>query len=353
MPSQNLADSDSDENKPQPRTGGRAFYVLLVLLLIGVMGIVLFSICEGGSEWNCEFSIGILVAFASMAFGGLFGLLFGIPRSVSKPNNNKPDGHEPTTEPNTNLEQISDWLTKILVGAGLTQLNKIPRKLGDLSAYLAKGMHDLPSDRSFVTAIIIFFGICGFLGAFLWSRIYMAALLEPEQLAKLRKQLTSAGQLLDAKSALRSVLNSTNPPESQIFRSTAHEAMKKAFSVRKEFPTDRALAILMCRVERALNGYESAIRMLTQIITDFKRANKDSGPDFAALLYNRACYKARLGEELQNSGNANKKSELWKEAWDDLGESVKLDPANKEEAENDADLNFLPQVKNRAWNTPA
>jgi len=32
-----------------------------------------------------------------------------------------------TTAPNTNLEQISDWLTKIIVGVGLTQFPQIIR----------------------------------------------------------------------------------------------------------------------------------------------------------------------------------------------------------------------------------
>lgn len=42
--------------------------------------------------------------------------------------------------PSTSLEQVADWLTKIIVGVGLTQLNKIPRKLDSLASYIAMGM---------------------------------------------------------------------------------------------------------------------------------------------------------------------------------------------------------------------
>ena len=132
---------------------------------------------------------------ASLSFGGFFGFLFGMPRTgdqqatpiVSQPVGNSSDnngGQQKNgnssvikTKPNTNLEEISDWLTKILVGAGLTQLSKIPRKLDELSAFVAGGMSDGITAKVFTAAATIFFGVCGFLAVFLWTRLYMAELL--------------------------------------------------------------------------------------------------------------------------------------------------------------------------------
>ena len=69
--------------------------------------------------------------------GGVVGLLFGIPKSVSDPavapippkldtvagDSDAPDTRARSSYAvNTNLEQISDWLTKIMVGVGLTQV---------------------------------------------------------------------------------------------------------------------------------------------------------------------------------------------------------------------------------------
>lgn len=56
------------------------------------------------------------------------GFVFGIPRI------NTTDavviGRPPRlVRPNSNLEQISDWLTKILVGVSLTQLLILERRL--------------------------------------------------------------------------------------------------------------------------------------------------------------------------------------------------------------------------------
>lgn len=84
----------------------------------------------------------LLWAFACFSVGALIGFLFGIPRvlqqdviPVSKPAPSGVTATSPTTESsidsyslkvNTNLEQISDWLTKIFVGLGLVQLQRVP-----------------------------------------------------------------------------------------------------------------------------------------------------------------------------------------------------------------------------------
>ncbi len=73
-------------------------------------------------QWSGSvFSVACMSAGASMLGGGLFGFLFGIPRSLQAQKDEvAASGREPAAEkpsgygPNTNLEQISDWLTKIL-----------------------------------------------------------------------------------------------------------------------------------------------------------------------------------------------------------------------------------------------
>ena len=81
--------------------------------------------------------LALLLLGGTALVGGVFSLLFGIPKSVSDPvmasslpaSNVGTASTEATTsntlppryEVNTDLEQISDWLTKIMVGVGLTQ----------------------------------------------------------------------------------------------------------------------------------------------------------------------------------------------------------------------------------------
>jgi tetratricopeptide (TPR) repeat protein len=44
------------------------------------------------------------------------------------------------------------------------------------------------ADKGFVAALIIFFGICGFLGVFLWTKLYMGDLLNRSEAEELRKK---------------------------------------------------------------------------------------------------------------------------------------------------------------------
>jgi hypothetical protein len=77
-------------------------------------------------------------ALACFSIGALLGFLFGIPRVLQK--SSQPDPGQPRPEQgnnlqprasyqllvNTNLDDVSDWLTKIVVGVSFVELRKIP-----------------------------------------------------------------------------------------------------------------------------------------------------------------------------------------------------------------------------------
>lgn len=103
--------------------------------------------------------LSVLCSGAFMAIGWAVGFLFGVPRASTS---------DKTI--NTNLEQISDWLTKVLVGVGLTQLQKIPDKLGTLAIYIAKDYG--PSGSSvFALSMVLYFSALGFLTGYLITRL--------------------------------------------------------------------------------------------------------------------------------------------------------------------------------------
>jgi hypothetical protein len=76
-------------------------------------------------------------------------------------------------QPNTNLEQISDWLTKILVGVGLIQIKQIGDKLFTLSGGVAWALNDTSGNHTFALALILFYLVIGFLFSYLWTRLYL------------------------------------------------------------------------------------------------------------------------------------------------------------------------------------
>jgi len=143
-------------------------------ILAGVVILVFFTM--QGSNRLQSLAIGLLVAGAALAAGILIGFLFGIPRTLQREGpKDTANGNAPGEAygVNTNLEQISDWLTKIIVGVGLVQLTVIPGKMRGLSDYLATAFGAPAVPSATVITIICYFGIFGFLLGYLWTRIYL------------------------------------------------------------------------------------------------------------------------------------------------------------------------------------
>ena len=129
----------------------------------------------------------LLLALACLLLGAFVGFLFGIPRVLQADGGpgtpTPPATNSPTAltnyrqEVNTNLEQISDWLTKIIVGLGLVNLYKIPDLLRDTSELIAEGMaspKDISSATVFANALILYFPVLGFLVGYLITRIFLS-----------------------------------------------------------------------------------------------------------------------------------------------------------------------------------
>lgn len=85
------------------------------------------------SEYFVTLGTGLLMGGACFCMGALAGFLFGIPKIVESPNRKEPfKSRGGEVLHNDNLVQISDWLTKIMVGVGLTQITKVPEYLDGL-----------------------------------------------------------------------------------------------------------------------------------------------------------------------------------------------------------------------------
>jgi hypothetical protein len=78
---------------------------------------------------------------------------------------------------NTNLEQISDWLTKILVGVGLTQMNNLPDLLDRSGLYFGQSIMEGGTGSKVAVTIVLFFSISGFLFGYLWTRLLLGRAL--------------------------------------------------------------------------------------------------------------------------------------------------------------------------------
>jgi hypothetical protein len=168
------------------RRGGR-FVSQLAGVAAGAGCVVVFAFVSQAATW-AEYArtvAGLLmIAGCAWSVGGLVGFLFGIPRTLSLPSGDVAGealGRDQLHyRVNTNLEQISDWLTKILVGVGLAELHQMPAALRGASDYVAAAIGGrAAADLSgFLAALLVYFSIVGLMTGYLGTRVLLAPLFK-------------------------------------------------------------------------------------------------------------------------------------------------------------------------------
>lgn len=150
-------------------TGERAtLAVALIMLAANVAGFLVVMSSPLGSI------TAYLWGLMCLAVGGLVGFLFGVPR-VSL-------GEKPavTHRPNSNIEILSDWLTKIIVGVGLLQFHKLGTFLDHASKTLGAALSSRDDARAtaFALAIIVYFFVAGVIQGYLLTRMFLSERFE-------------------------------------------------------------------------------------------------------------------------------------------------------------------------------
>ena len=192
-----------------------------------VLGFLLLALYAGSTPGPhlAYFSIGTLIGLAGLVVGCVIGFLFGVPRAISAPygprdapvivSRNTQYISEPTNGassaststqpepestsgassaststqpehflPSTNLEQVSDWLTKVLLGAGLVQLGRLGRPVGGLIDAVAGALQPTTAvavgspARVLAGGIVLFYTSIGFLDGYVITTLWYQQRLE-------------------------------------------------------------------------------------------------------------------------------------------------------------------------------
>ncbi|WP_437666063.1 hypothetical protein [Sorangium sp. So ce1182] len=279
---------------------------------LGILGLALYAAHFGSWQTFAEaFAAGILVTGAAALVGILLGFLFGIPRTLVDEGGapqartgaaatGRVDGVVAVYSPNTNLEQISDWLSKILVGVGLTQLNDIPSALVRFSVWLGSGMPQHPEAGKFALGAIAYASVFGFLYGYIWTRVVLSPMFRraDEHLRKAMVRLAIAERsaskaIADAAVAERSA---TETFERAQVRAEQVLLQAKQRAEQLEDALKRMLDRLYDPPERM--GYADAIRIAEEYIA------REGEPDnflfwlrYAAAQGQRAAREPRVYEE--------------------------------------------------------
>ena len=172
----------------------------LIWMIIAVDVVVVFYLNKCTCD-NCGTSNGILSFFitsnAVLVGGILLGFLFGIPKKHKLTAESRPAPSPTTSEvntspstssqstqlsyydDNTNLEEISDWLTKIIIGLSLVEFKEIKIEMIATAENIGKIFVCLPTDTGYAIGFstLIFFGGIGLALGYLWARIKLVLVL--------------------------------------------------------------------------------------------------------------------------------------------------------------------------------
>jgi hypothetical protein len=194
-----MTDKNSSDMDDRARTQAefadlaRVVNFFLFFVGLGLVGAVIYAASLTG--WN--FWGAIMWSLALLASGAGVGFLFGIPKVLqSNPAATPSSGAQGASaapeapaqggapafasnyrqKVNTNLEEISDWLTKIIVGVSLIQLKSMPDHVWRLAGVIS-GSLGPKVPEGFGVALVLFFATSGFLFGYLVTRLYIQGAL--------------------------------------------------------------------------------------------------------------------------------------------------------------------------------
>lgn len=286
----------------------RILLITVIVVLAGFEALAIYSVAVTNAVHPLEFylfvleTLGtlVLVAGASCLVGVLLGFLFGVPKTLQ-------GTATPETgtgyKVNTSLEEISDWLTKMIIGVGLVELKQIPAALMTLNEYVARTLPAGYEAEPVVGATVVFYGAAGILLGYLSTRLYVSRAFKEadDEITKLKAAAGEANDVLQT--------SGTPAPDSVPSRHAA--------PARPEVANDPRVKNLVAEAERTnveprdLSASEARSVALAYFVNQryqealpyFQRAGADDLTDDALAIQ----YAIALGESDRRGETVNRR----------------------------------------------
>ena len=187
----------------------RVYTTFVITAALGLVGALLYCVSTSG-HWALAVALlggSVLVAGTFAFLGALIGFVFAIPRSrqdqgVVQQVATVDEGARRLSDyaANTNLEQISDWLTKILVGITLVQFGDMSERFGAAATALSPMLGSNAAARSVALALMTYFMVWGFFFAYLSTRLWL-----PKALSRAEREEQVQKREVEKEAALRAL----------------------------------------------------------------------------------------------------------------------------------------------------
>ncbi|MBM2616436.1 hypothetical protein JIG36_12795 [Actinoplanes sp. LDG1-06] len=184
--------------KPPRKAGSKIQAVVLASVIFLALGIIAVGALAGFASESEETRKGLFVTAtvlilyaAAMAVGAFLGFLYGMPRSrladLTAGTEASPEQSKATLSAkyltNSNFIKVSDWVTTIIVGLGIANLNEIVPAARRLGSALTEPMGGSQFGAAIGLSVVLVGLISGFVLCYLWTTIRVRELLEEAEAA--------------------------------------------------------------------------------------------------------------------------------------------------------------------------
>ena len=197
----------------EPKTSSGAVDGINGVLLFAVAATIIATIMAVATNgWLAAMGISGIIFLGAFATGAMLGFLFGVPRVLTgaRPPEDPPAAgasadtptgkKAPLLQSNTNLEKISDWLTTLLVGAGLAQFHELNGALLAFRTLLEEHAAVFGPETARTAGVVpvvgcvmvIFGAVCGFLYMYLNTRLVLTKMFDRAEDELLRSPVLSS-----------------------------------------------------------------------------------------------------------------------------------------------------------------
>jgi hypothetical protein len=173
------------DNSIKPSLRKIAFWTLVITIVLFLSLLFFFSDSKSYAILTAAAILG-----AYYAGGCAIGFIFAVPKSLQRNTVLISDGtdagqKQSNFSDNASLEEISDWLTKIIIGLSLTQFNHLQAMLRDASLNISASLQDVALTSSgaqrllpFSYGFIILYSAAGMIYGYLWTRVEFPKILK-------------------------------------------------------------------------------------------------------------------------------------------------------------------------------
>jgi len=263
-----------------------------------------------------------LLSITSVVIGGLFGFLFGMPKNShheehKKPTNNKKEDtlnsiDKEKYQENTNLQEISDWMTKIIVGVGLTQFRSIYHEYSVITLTISS--ENKIGSHTIVCMVTIYFYILGFFAAYLWAKLDYNDIINSklinnkinsisnrtDEIDKKADEINKNVEEIDKRSDERDKINikileiASILDSDKLSKNIKNNYLSAINDIVAKNPKHRMANIVLARFYAELSDdYFNAISCLDKYIM-LKYYDNEKDMDLSDALYNKAYYLLKL-----------------------------------------------------------